>query len=444
MSIRIQSGRTGRVIQQWSHSPRPVPTIDIGDIDGDGFDDVVMRFQRPGYEYEFRSGQDGSLINTVFPLHPALKITIQPMGDVDGDGRADVLLSQLIPQTNWHRVAIHSAFDGSLIRLVALVNLTSVSPCGDVNADGITDVMIGEQLAPQARIRRVYSGADGSVLWASPQTGNDGNMPRGSGDVDGDGHDDILLYIGGNIFWMYSGATGAFLYTVSGPDARSPLWIGDVDGDGADDLAMEESQGVRVLSGASAVTIVVYEASLPTFHFGSEFVSFLGDSDGDGVGELIINETDGSYIVPLPALLGSCATGAPAITVNGALPPARSALNLALGDPLTLGVDLGLGANFIVFGHLGLVGPAESVSLPFGLSMCFSPSFLEPSNPNLFLLANSFDPNSPQALLPSTPTPWSWSLGSGIPVALDVAFQGFILTGPGTLQRTNAVQLRVR
>ena len=446
-AIRAHSGVDGRVLRQWSHSSL-IAVFDIGDVDADGCDDIALAMRRPGYEYELRSGQDDSLINTLLPLHPNFGITIRPMGDVDSDGRGDLLLAQRLSLGSFEYASgIFSADDGSLIQeLESSILQLGIEPCGDVDADGVNDVLIGERLGYQQYIRRIYSGADGSILWASPLSVRGGWLPRGGGgDVNNDGHADLLLYTQLGTFDMFSGATGHFLYQVSHPGAHRPMWIGDVDFDGADDFVLEELQGVRVVSGASGSTLVVYGTPDPSpsnFQFG--FVSHLGDSDGDGVSELIINGPEASYFVPLPAYLGSCALGVAAITINGSQTPISGVVELGLGEAFTLGVTQGSGANFIIFGQLGSVVAAATVSLPFGLSMCFSPSFLEPSNPNLFLLANSFDPNSPQALLPSTPTPWSWSLGSGIPLALDVAFQGFILTGPGTLQRTNGVQLRVR
>ena len=68
-----------------------------------------------------------------------------------------------------------------------------IEAAGDTNADGIPDVVVG---APGAGKSYVYSGKDGAVLLtleAAHENENFGGKVSDVGDVDGDGHDDVLI-----------------------------------------------------------------------------------------------------------------------------------------------------------------------------------------------------------------------------------------------------------
>ena len=99
----------------------------------------------------------------------------------------------------------------------------SVAGAGDVDQDGHDDLIVG---APQAHTNgadsgsaRVLSGADGSVLYTLyGSTANDllGSSVAGAGDVNHDGFDDVIV-----------GVPGADLY---GPDSGSARVLSGVDG----------------------------------------------------------------------------------------------------------------------------------------------------------------------------------------------------------------------
>lgn len=151
--------------------------------------------------------------------------------------------------------------------------------------------------------------------------------------------------------------------------------------------------------------------------------------------------------------LGACgagtypAGGAPSslLTVNGSdggsdrrvEVPVSAPLTLALAQPATSGTP----SRFLLFATAGVPGPADAYPLPPLGTLCFPPCVLAPGNPALFMLADSFGTGfCGTPLLPSTPTPWSFT-GPGIPMPGQFTFQAIIEETPSTLAITNAVVL---
>ena len=154
----------------------------------------------------------------------------------------------------------------------------SVANAGDVDRDGVCDFIVGapgdDDTGDSAGSARVFSGADGSILYTfygdSP---NDlfGSSVAGAGDVNGDGHADLI--VGARLdddagdasgsARILSGADGSVLSAFNGDAAgdqfgQSVSGIGDVNRDGFDDVfvgawlsddAGRESGSAQVISG---------------------------------------------------------------------------------------------------------------------------------------------------------------------------------------------------
>ena len=138
-----------------------------------------------------------------------------------------------------------------------------LSTVGDIDHDGVPDIYASDfsnaaKGPPTGRIY-VHSGADGRrLLTLTGETAGEGFGvgPANAGDVDGDGHDDLIIGA-----WQYGGAaiSGGRAYLYSGKDGHlmktsrvvfpgdtfgfDAVGIGDVDGDGTtrlpDYLGME-------------------------------------------------------------------------------------------------------------------------------------------------------------------------------------------------------------
>ncbi|MCB9832193.1 MAG: FG-GAP repeat protein [Planctomycetes bacterium] len=186
------------------------------------------------------------------------------------------------------------------------------APAGDVNADGIPDYMAATTNGVNAGRVLVFSGADGSVLHAFAGAGASGISLSSLGDIDGDGHDDIIYALGhdpsvsstGIAAKIRSGATGALIVDKYYPPGL-PIWasvtgLGDVDGDTIPDYAIgfprQGTSGagdgrVEVYSGATHAVIRSF-AGAPGDQLGWSLAN-AGDVDSDGVDDLLIGAPQG-------------------------------------------------------------------------------------------------------------------------------------------------------
>jgi hypothetical protein len=196
---------------------------------------------------------------------------------------------------------------------------TSVAGVGDVDGDGRGDLIVGSRLEANGAISgagaaHVISGATGATLfkYQGDSSGEQfGVAVAGLGDVNGDGrpdyaigarHEDNNGLTNSGSVHVYSGATGALLYTVNG-DTRFELFgsavagAGDVDGDGRPDLivgspgdnntGLSASGSARVISGATGATLHTFNGLAAADGFGGA-VAGAGDVDGDGRADLIV------------------------------------------------------------------------------------------------------------------------------------------------------------
>ncbi len=291
-----------------------------GDVDGDGTGDIIVgaAYDRisAGSAWIF-SGRDGSVLHhLVAPIEGRVRFgaAVAGLGDVDGDGFADVVVGA--PMTSQGEILqagaawIFSGADGSVLHELTGTDPRSqfgsaLSRAGDVDADGIDDVIVG---AARGNSARVHSGATGALLHRfDGDAGGDrlGAAVAGAGDLDNDGHADLLVGAdqggdernGAGYARAYSGATGAALFTVVGEHpgdnfGGSVAGAGDVDDDGVLDVIIgagthqdfrtsEASGRTRVFSGADGRQLMVLRPR-------GAFVSGAGDVDRDGCDDLIV------------------------------------------------------------------------------------------------------------------------------------------------------------
>ena len=237
----------------------------LGDINGDGYDDVVGFGSAT--TYSALSNGDGTFapvqlgINNFANAQGWSSYDDFPrlLGDIDGDGNADI------------------------VGFGANVTFTALS-----NGDGtFAPVQIG--------IRNFSQGQG----WSS----ND-DFPRLMGDFDGDGNADIVGFGENSTFTALSNGDGTFAQTQPALDnfALAQGWdsfdsfprvVGDIDGDGNDDLiGFGASTTYAALSNGDG-TFAPVEAIVNDFSQGQGWVSFdgfprfLDDVNGDGVDNLV-------------------------------------------------------------------------------------------------------------------------------------------------------------
>jgi len=273
----------------------------VGDLDFDGFDDVVASESRFGPIGRVFSGKTGA---KVYDLVALGERTPSRLGDVDGDGRADFLLDGFGPNYSEAR----SGKNGSVLR-----SFTAIFPVavGDVNGDGVVDVA-GYATAgslPTGEVR-VFSGATGAKLRTLAPAGRGHDFGWGLapvGDRDGDGVTDLAVTVDGTVaatigrIAIYSLANGALLASSMNVGAYSNMGptlepVGDLDGDGFVDLVCSSNFAivggnlyagqVDVLSTGAMTTLATFQGSAAFDWLHSEGV--VGDVDGDGCDDFVL------------------------------------------------------------------------------------------------------------------------------------------------------------
>jgi hypothetical protein len=199
---------------------------------------------------------------------------------------------------------------------------TAVDGVPDVNGDGRGDLLIGAYNMSTGGRAYVFSGADGALIYelTSPNAESGGDFGldvAGLQDVNGDGRGDFLIGAyqespGSSLFaagraYVFSGATGALLRTLSSPNEEllgsfgyAVAGIPDVTGDGRVDLLVGALGEDPALSPDNAGRAYLYDGfsgtlrhtlhspnEEPAGNFGAA-VAGIPDVDGDGRGDLLV------------------------------------------------------------------------------------------------------------------------------------------------------------
>ena len=323
----------------------------VPDADGDGRGDLLVGapsedlisggtlYVNAGLAYLY-SGTTGALLRTIESpnLDPAegegqFASDVSGVPDVDGDGRGDLLVGAVLEDIgaaeNAGRAYLYSGATGARLRTLRAPSPqlfgafgSDVAGVPDVNGDGRGDVLVGAYLEDVGGLQDagrayVFSGATGAPLYAL--TAPDavaglgfGTVGVGVPDVDGDGRGDLLVGAdGAQRIYLFSGATGAWLRTLTSPNPQpgggfgfSVAGVPDANGDGRGDLlvgAFGEDGGAPgagrayLFSGATGALLLTLESPNPEQDFFPRVPSAFGfsvsgvpDLDGDGRGDLLI------------------------------------------------------------------------------------------------------------------------------------------------------------
>jgi FG-GAP repeat len=126
---------------------------------------------------------------------------------------------------------------------------------GDLDADGIDDFVAGAPNPSQPNgLTRAYSGRTGAQLFALSFAAQSGRSVASGGDVNGDGHDDMVIS-GDGFARVRSGANGGSLWLASNHHMDDQVLIlGDINQDNCDDVIVASPR--ETVSGATETGVI--------------------------------------------------------------------------------------------------------------------------------------------------------------------------------------------
>ncbi len=311
-----------------------------GDVDGDGHADLIVGAPWDGAAGSFAgmarvySGQGGAPLHTFHGAAPEARLgwSVSGAGDIDGDGFSDVIVGAATGGGFTGAAYVHSGQTGAVLHAFsgsAVLDYLgyAVSDAGDVNGDGRPDLIVGawgdDIGGLDAGAAFVRSGADGSLLhdWHGASAGDRfGWSVSGAGDLDLDGLADLVTGAlrddgafadaGGAYAW--SGADGSLLFVAEGAEAdasfgRSVADAGDTDADGIPDIVVGAYFDDAVLLGSATV---VSGLPLPWMQLGQGLAGTNGPPVLSAVGTLLAGG-------PLTLRLTGALESAPTLLVAG-------------------------------------------------------------------------------------------------------------------------------
>ena len=311
----------------------------IGDVNGDGYDDVLVG--APGGNYA-KLYFGGSPYDTVADLKFVCEkpesyfgCSVDGGGDINGDGFSDIVIGARSYAIGNCPCCIASAgkvyvyFGGAEMDTIPDLEIVvgnwddntgwyynfghSVSFAGDMNKDGYDDLIVGapnDDYDAHGRAYIYFGGAEmdsiADVLIEGEESADMlGWSVSDAGDVNGDGFDDVIIGAPqmlaqnniGKSYLIYGGneigLTHSEVFVGDTTKRAYGRWVsglGDVNGDGFDDFGIMADDYFKVISGKTLEPLseILEKAEWDNF----QYISDCGDLNSDGYYDILIGIAD--------------------------------------------------------------------------------------------------------------------------------------------------------
>jgi len=278
---QVRSGIDGSFIRSLSifSSAGDQVVESLGDIDGDGLRELIVGHQDFGTNHGRVLVLRGSYVAT--GIGPSLLWTrdgiqsfgffgdeVANAGDVNGDGFDDVVAggpAETGPSGECGIVYMLNGINGNVIHSLTVSTScigfgSELDSAGDWNQDGRADIVVGTRSdntgGSSAGAMRIYSGLTGGLLLEVFGAASDryGRAVLGGIDIDGDGHDEVLVgaytkpcATGRGTVHAFDPITNAIQADVCGASDANLFGgglqaVGDVNGDGQQDFVVTDSE----------------------------------------------------------------------------------------------------------------------------------------------------------------------------------------------------------
>ncbi len=365
-----------------------VTASDAGDVNGDGYPDVIVGATVAERAYIYFGGRlmDNFADVVIYSVSPGdgFGKCVSSAGDVNNDGFDDVVIgaSQLSSSTGAAYICLGGINMDNVPDIMFTGESTfnyfgsSVSSAGDVNGDNFSDIIIGAHNINSGTGKSyIFFGGSSmnniaDVTFAGETAGsNFGWAVSDAGDVNNDTYDDVIISAfgystnAGRTYIFFGGASmnNVADVTITGLShnnmGRSVSRAGDINADGYSDVIVGgavpsafpgDTKGTAYVfyGGASMDNIAdISMTGLDHFYRFGEAVSSAGDYNNDGYDDFAVSAHTAKRIYVFFG--GPLVNNVPDVTISGE----RANTNLYLGSSLSFAGDVnGDGYDDIITG----------------------------------------------------------------------------------------------
>jgi hypothetical protein len=221
----------------------------VGDFNGDGTSDVLIRHSVSQGWYAYLMDVDGTVLQSgPMPFTSDKNWKMAGVGDFNGDGTSDVLIRHSVSQ-GWYVYLMD--VDGTVLQSGPLPFTNDVkwqmAGVGDLNGDGTSDVLVRHSVSKGWYVYLMDVG--GTILQSVPLpfTSDKNWQMAGVGDFNGDGTSDVLIRHSVSQGWYVylMDIDGTVLQSGPVPFTSDKNWkmagVGDFNGDGTSDVLVRHS-----------------------------------------------------------------------------------------------------------------------------------------------------------------------------------------------------------